>query len=193
MRPKLAIVSTVVAVLLFLSWVGEANAEPRRFRQTRSTFTLGTALGSFLGNAVGTATKAGLGLFAQQAISSGYFGGAIRIGGTVFGTEQQALPFDSGLQTYSIAGGPRFVFPLVDAVPLTLFVQPEYAYVGVQSNTLIVETEGSNVLHGPGVQLGTQLFLGAGAIELGVAGTWLFPINSALVVVHLGGGFTGIL
>ena len=41
--------------------------------------------------------------------------------------------------------------------------------------------------------LTTQLILGAGAVELGVIGTWLFPIDSALVLVHLGGGFSGIL
>lgn len=180
-------------LLTLVAWPGQADAEPRRFRLTRSSFVLGVSSGSFVVGALGGATGAGLGLSAQQTIASGYFGGSVRIGATIYPSEAPGLVFDQGLQSYYVAAGPRFVFPTLDELELYLYVQPEYVLQGLQSNALVELSGGSNMQHGPSGQVGLQLALDPLALELSGAFGWVWPADAGQLTVTLGVGFTGIL
>ncbi len=172
---------------------GTAQAEPPGFRRTRSALVLGLSLFEHFGSEMGSVSRLGMGVWAQETLQSGYLGLTVRLGGGVSLTKDEGLPFDSGYQLFSFSFGPRLLLPLLDTEMLCLYIQPELSYVGIQSNTVVRATGGSQYLGGVGGSLGLQWIPGGVVLEVAAHSTWLWEPNTASVMLLLGVGLSGLL
>ncbi len=170
-----------------------SQAEPRGFRRTRSALVVGATVGNFVGGEVGDAARTGLGLSVSESIQSGYLGASMRLSGGLHPTSNESLPHDEGFQLYALTVGLRGILPIFDDLDLYVYLQPEYSFVGLQSNTLVMSTSNRNRLHGLGATLGAQLFAGGVLLETSVSASWLLQADTAYVVGALGVGFSGLL
>src|SRR5690606_32125316 len=136
-RRGAAAVSVGLLVILGLLWPEPVSAEPRGFRRTRASLVAGLSVGGFAGGNAGEVIRDGIGVSVQETIQSGFIGGTVRLGTTIFSTKQAALPFDTGVQAYYLAVGPRFVFPTLDSFDLYIYLEPEYQFTTLNSNTAL--------------------------------------------------------
>ncbi len=92
----------------------------------------GVSTRSFTGN-VGRYSSASIGIQSTQGVQLGLIGAYVSLGTDYYLTNQTAPPYERGMQTFSIAVGPRLALSLE---PMRFFLGVEYANLGVVSNAL---------------------------------------------------------
>ena len=207
MHKKLYLHIFICLVILITETSSSFSAPPGFFR-ARSQLTGGIGIRLFLGNLkdeMGT----GMSFWVSEQLEYGYLGFRMKLGTSYFLTNQQEdnsstpyaenPPYDSGLQTYTIALGPRGIIPFGEHFRLTLNI--DYELLGLISNSVLKKTSApkpldnsketliyygdSNVNHGISAGIGARYAFSIISIDLEVDINYFWGIQEPI--------FTGIL
>lgn len=132
-------------------------------------------------------TKRGVGLSIQQELRWRYIGAAMALSTSYFLTRQEPPPFSRSLQTYGVAIGPRGYLPLS---PFELVIGADYRRLGTASNSLIRVTGPRRSFDAVGGMGGARVRWSGLEVRLDVHAHHLVQLNTTLIGVDLGIGFT---
>jgi len=179
-----------IVVITWSATLKEASAEPLGFQRARNSLSVGIGAGNFFAGDFGDQAGLGVGIVIQEVVQRGNWGLGARLSFMVHGADPPDLPFDSGLETYHLAIGPRFIWPVVG--DFLLAFQTEYVFLGLSSNSLVQATDGRDILHGAGMMVGAEYLIGRLVLELGAGATYLPEVNSVMTLVSLNVGVAGL-